>query len=283
MLKTVIVQPFYLPWIGYFGMIDAADIFVFADDVQFVKKSWQRRNKIKTTDNKSKWLTVPVNKNFGQMINDVRINNSITYKQRNNTLNWKEKHWDLISSSYTNAPYFDDYKEDIQEIFTQDWETLVDLDIYISEKLSNLLRLKIPHFIRLSDMDGLEGRKVDAIVNICNHLGSDEYISGPAARNYIDYNEFQKFKQNNIDLYWFEFPHPTYPQIGKNFIPYLSAIDLLFNTGKQSRDYIRKGIENRLKLEDGTSLKIALYGIIMSYWVYQIIFHFKDNIAEKCI
>ena len=252
-MKAVIVQPFYLPWIGYFGMIDESDIFVFADNLQFLKKSWQRRNKIKTTDNRSKWLTVPVNNNFGQMINEVIINNSKTYKQKNKTLNWKEKHWDLISTSYAKAPYFDDYKEDINEIFTREWKLLVDLDVYINEKISKLMHLKIPHFIRLSDMDGLEGRKVDSILNICNYLGADEYISGPAAKNYIDYNEFQKFKQNNIDLYWFEFPYPIYPQIGKDFIPYLSAIDLLFNTGEKSRDYIRMSYENYLQKEDGHS------------------------------
>ena len=80
-MKAVILQPFYLPWAGYFGMIDAADTFVFADDVQFSKQSWQCRNKIKI-DNNPIWLSVPVNTKFGQKINEVGINNSITYKQR---------------------------------------------------------------------------------------------------------------------------------------------------------------------------------------------------------
>ena len=255
-MRAVIVQPFYFPWIGYFGMIDAADIFVIADDIQFVKKSWQRRNKIKNTDNKSKWLSVPVNLNFGQMINQVKINNSITYKHKNKVLNWKEKHWNLISSSYAKATYFNDYKEDIKEVFTRDWVFLSDLNIYVTEKISELLRLKIPNFIKKSDMQGLEGRKVDSILNICDYIGADEYISGPAAKDYIDYNEFQKFVPKNVDLYWFEFPHPVYPQLGTDFIPYLSAIDLLFNTGKKSRNYIRKSLENCLQLEKGNSLKI---------------------------
>ena len=255
-MRAVIVQPFYFPWIGYFGMIDAADIFVIADDIQFVKKSWQRRNKIKNTDNKSKWLSVPVNLNFGQMINQVKINNSITYKHKNKVLNWKEKHWNLISSSYAKATYFNDYKEDIKEVFTRDWVFLSDLNIYVTEKISELLRLKIPNFIKKSDMQGLEGRKVDSILNICEYIGADEYISGPAAKDYIDYNEFQKFEQEKVDLYWFEFPHPVYPQLGTDFIPYLSAIDLLFNTGKKSRNYIRKSLENCLQLEKVNSLKI---------------------------
>ena len=254
-MKAVILQPFYLPWIGYFGMIDTADIFVFADDIQFLAKSWHRRNRIKN-GNAPKWLTVPVNKHYGQMINQVNINNSITYKQKNNTLNWKEKHWELISSTYQKAPYFDDYKEDIHEIYTQDWDFLCDLDIYIIEKISKLLKLKLPQFIKKSDINGLEGKKTDSIINICNKIGANKYVSGPAAKNYIDYTEFQKFKQNNIDLYWYEFPHPLYPQIGTDFLPYLSVIDILFNVGEESRDYIRKSSENCLELEDGNSLEL---------------------------
>ena len=254
-MNVVIVQPFYLPWIGYFGMIDKADIFVFADNLQFLKKSWQRRNKIKTTNNTSKWLSVPVTGKYKQNINEVAINNSAEFKQKNKVVNWKEKHWELISSSYSKAPYFDDYKDDVEEIFTRDWDLLLDLDIYATEKISELLGLKVPDFVKASDLDSAEGIKVDYILNVCDQIGADAYISGPAAKDYIDFNEFQKFKQKNVDLYWFEFPHPVYPQIGSDFIPYLSAIDLLFNTGEKSWDYIQKSSENCLKLEDGNTLK----------------------------
>jgi len=140
-MKAVILQPFYLPWAGYFGMIEAADIFVFADNVQFSEKSWQCRNKIKINNN-SKWLTVPVNKNFGQKINEVNINNSITYKNRHKILNWKEKHWELISLAYSKAPHFEDYKKDIHEIYNHEWDLLCDLDIHIIKKISNSLKLK---------------------------------------------------------------------------------------------------------------------------------------------
>jgi hypothetical protein len=252
-MKAVILQPFYLPWIGYFGMIDSADIFVFADDTQFVEKSWQRRNKIKNI-NKPKWLTVPVIKNFRQMIDKVIINNSLTFNEKHQTLNWKEKHWALISLAYKKTPYFDDFKKDINEIYQQEWEFLADLDIHIIEKISKILGIKIPKFIKKSEIKGLEGKKVDSIINVCEKIGADEYISGPAAKDYIDQNEFQKFKQNNVDLYWFEFPHPVYPQIGNDFISYLSVVDILFNTGKEARDYIRTSLENTLQIEDGTSL-----------------------------
>jgi hypothetical protein len=253
-MKAVILQPFYMPWVGYFGMIDASDIFVFADDLQFIAKSWQRRNKIKNV-NKPKWLTVPVHKNFGQKINEVKINKSTTFKEKNRTINWREKHWELISFAYHKAPYYEDLYSQIKEIYYMDWDLLVDLNIYSVEKISKVLGLKTPKFIRKSEIEGLDGRKVDSIVSICDKIGADEYISGPAARNYIDHNEFQKLKQNNIDLYWFEFDHPEYPQIGDDFIPYLSVIDMLLNAGEESLDLIRNSLENSLVIEDGSSLK----------------------------
>ncbi len=254
-MKAVIVQPFYLPWIGYFGMIEKADIFVFADNLQFLKKSWQRRNKIKTINNTSKWISVPVTGKYKQNISEVGINNSVEYKQKSKVVDWKGQHWDLISSSYSKAPYFDDYKDDVKEIFERDWELLADLDIYATKKISELLGLKLPDFVNASDLDDANGIKVDYILNVCNEIGADAYISGPVAKDYININEYQKFKQKNVDLYWFEFTHPVYPQIGSEFIPYLSIIDLLFNTGKKSKDHIMNCSENCLQLEEGNTLK----------------------------
>jgi hypothetical protein len=235
-MKAVILQPFYLPWAGYFGMIDIADVFVFYDDVQFVKQSWQQRNKIKI-QNKPGWLTVPVTRKFGQNINEVNINNSIT---------WKKKHWKSIYYSYAKAPNFENYKNEIEDIYNKDWDNLCDLNIHIIKKISKILGLKIPHFIKSSDINGLQGRKTDRALCILEKIGADEYISGPAAKDYI---EIQKFKDKDISLYWYEFDSPIYPQIGNEFLPSLSVIDLIFNTGEKSMDYIRKSLENSLQLE----------------------------------
>jgi hypothetical protein len=237
-MKAVILQPFYLPWAGYFGMIDIADVFVFYDDVQFVKQSWQQRNKIKI-QNKPGWLTIPVNKKFGQKINEVKINNSIK---------WKEKHWKSIFYSYAKAPHFGDFKNEIEDIYNKEWDYLSDLNIHLIEKISKMLGLEIPHFIKSSDITDLHGKKTDRILSILEKIGADEYISGPAAKDYI---EIQKFKDKNITLYWYEFFNPVYPQIGTDFLPFLSVIDILFNTGEKSRDYIRKSLKNSLQLEGG--------------------------------
>jgi len=249
-MKAVIVQPFYMPWIGYFGMIDAADVFVFADDVQFLEKSWQRRNKIKVF-NEPKWISVPIEKNFGQNIDEAKINKSNLFKKQN----WRENHRHLISLAYKKAAHYEDFIPDFNGLYDIDWDYLCDLNIYSAEKISKLLGLTKTKFIRKSELEGLDGRKVDSIISICDNIGADEYISGPAARNYIDSDEFKKLKESNIELYWFEFPHPVYPQIGDEFIPYLSVIDLMFNTGKKSVEYIKESVEKSLVLEDGSSLE----------------------------
>lgn len=237
LVKAVILQPTYLPWIGYFGMIDAADIFVFYDDVQFVKKSWQQRNRIKIQGT-AKWLTVPVTHNHRPKINEVKINNLKKW-----TKNWTYKHWRSIDYSYNKAPFFEDYNSEIKEIYDKQWQSLCDLDIYIIKELSRCLKIHEPKFIRSSAIEGIEGVKTDRVMNILKEIGADELLANPGARAYI---EKDKFKDENIKLYWFEFKHPVYPQLGGEFIPFLSVIDLLFNTGKKSRNYIKLGLEGSL-------------------------------------
>ena len=233
-MRATIYQPSYLPWAGYFGMIDLVDIFVFFDDVQFVKDSWHRRNKIKFDDSE-KWISVPVIKNFGQKINQTRINNSI---------NWKNDHSNKIFSYYKNAEFYDKYESMIHSYYEKDWECLVDLNTWVIKDLSKMLGVKMPQFVRSSEIEGITSQKTDRILDILEKLGVDETIVGPTARKYT---EKEKFIDKNIELYWYDFNHPVYPQLGEEFTPYLSVIDLLFNTGKDAINYIRKGTSNALK------------------------------------
>ena len=216
-------------------MIDIADVFIFYDDVQFVKQSWQQRNKV------SKWsnlaLTVPIFRKFGQKINETKIDNSSK---------WFKKHWKSIYHSYNKTPYFDEYYEEISLIYDENWDYLCDLNIHIIEVFTKLLELDKPQFIKSSDIKDVEGKKTDRLLNILNRTDIDEYISGPAAMDYI---EPLKFKNNDINLYWYEYNHPVYPQIGDEFTPYMSVIDLLFNNGDKSQYYIKKGYETSLKLD----------------------------------
>ena len=187
-MKAVIYQPTYLPWSGFFGMIDAADIFVFYDDVQFIRQSWQRKNRIKF-QNSEKWLRVPIIKNYPQNIDQVRINNST---------NWKNKHVNYIYDAYHKAPFFDDYKSTIYGYYNREWEYLVELNTWIIKDLARILGIKMPQFIRSSEIEGVKGQKTDRVLDILKKLGADEDICGPGACSYL---ETQKFTDNGIKLY----------------------------------------------------------------------------------
>jgi len=238
-MKAAILQPMYLPWMGYFDLIDKSDIFVFFDDVQFRSRSWQQRNKIKTPQGWI-WLTVPISRASGSRIkiNEVRIDNSS---------NWKEDHLKSMKYNYGKAPFFQKYMDFLEEIYSQDWEHLGDLNITLAKEITAILGLE-GKFIHSSGL-GVEGVQTEHLINISNKVGADEYISGPAAKDYI---EVDKFKRAGIRLYWHEFHHPSYPQLYGDFIPYISVIDLLFNTGRDAINYIREGGEKSLLLDEGT-------------------------------
>jgi hypothetical protein len=236
-MKAVIMQPTYLPWIGYFGMIDIADVFVFYDDVQFEKQSWQQRNKIKTSTGDWMWLSVPIIRNFGQIIKDTQINNST---------DWKKDHWQSIHQTYAKAPFFKEYQSDIENIYLKEWEYICDLNINLICRLSELLNIRLPHFVKSSEIQDIDGRKTDRLFPVLEQIGAYEYITSPGTKNYLEIN---KFKERGIKVYWYEFQHPKYPQNKGDFIPYLSIIDLLFNTGNKSGNYIREGAKDSLKLD----------------------------------
>ena len=229
-MKVVIEQPTYLSWAGYYGMIDIADTFVFYDDVQFTKQSWQQRNRIKTTNGSWIWLSVPVLHNFGQKINEVRIDN---------TVNWRRKHWESIYQSYHKTPYFKQYQDTLEEIYQEEYEYLADWSTHIIMQVSGLLGARIPDVVKSSELSGLTGHKTDRLVQLLNKIGADEYISGLGTRVYI---EPGKFKDNDIKLYLYEYEPQVYPQTKGEFFPYMSVIDLLFNVGDEAINHIRKGV-----------------------------------------
>ena len=224
MLKISIHQPGYLPWIGFFDKIACSDIFVLLDNVQYQKNYFDNRNKIKTKKGWI-WLTVPVKYRFGQKLNEVEIENNIK---------WPEKHYKTLITNYSRAPYFSEYFSFFDEIYNKrKWKNLIDLNLtlinYIKEKMGIKTKLK-----RSSEFK-TAGEKGDRILEICQKLKADFYLSGKFGRNYLDE---KKFEEKNIKVDYQEFEHPVYPQIFGDFIPGLSAIDLLFNCGPESRKYL---------------------------------------------
>jgi hypothetical protein len=224
-----IMQPTFLPWIGYFEMIDKSDIFVLLDDVQFSKRSWHQRNKIKGP-NDLIWLTVPVHsksKRF-QKIKDVLINNQE---------NWGNKMLKSIEVSYVKSPFFDQYFSSISFVLSQDWTFLVELNEVLIRMLMKNLGISTPLILSSSldiDEDGNQ-----RIIEICKKLSATELYDTAGATDFIDDN---LFKKNGINVTYQSFNHPEYRQCFNDYIPYMSVIDLLFNEGPKGLDLIRSSV-----------------------------------------
>jgi hypothetical protein len=220
-MRVGILQPGYLPWLGFFEQVYRCDVFVLYDDVQFDKNSWRNRNRIKTPDGPL-WLTVPVS--HRGHTSQTLLETKISEKKR-----WRRKHLNSIKTYYGKAPYFDRYIEDLTRFYQQEWSYLVDLDIALINYFLKELGITTP-ILRSSEL-GISGKKTDRLIAICKSLGATAFYEGAAGRNYI---EEEKFRQAGIELEYQDYQHPVYPQLYGEFIPYLSVIDLMFNCGNES-------------------------------------------------
>jgi hypothetical protein len=218
MTTAVVLQPGYLPWIGYFDQLRRADVFVFYDDVQYNKHGWRNRNRIKTQSGPL-WLSVPVrHSGLGfPLIVDVEIDRRTP---------WARKHVSSLKQAYARAPFAKTYLPPLEELLERDWERLADLDIAVVQLMAPWFGLA-PPIIRSSTL-GIGGERNERLVNICKHYGATKYLSGDAASVYVD---VPLFASHGIEVEWQHYAHPTYAQLHGDFIPYLSAIDLLLNCG----------------------------------------------------
>jgi len=224
-MKTIaIIQSSYIPWKGYFDIINDVDTFVFLEDVQYTIRDWRNRNKIKTPDGIS-WISVPVKKKTNQKIFEAKIN----YSE-----DWINNHKKSIHHSYASSEYYYSFVDDIFSIFTKKFDTISELNIFAVKKISDLLGIS-PCFINSLDIQ-TQGTKDDKLINICRELNADIYLSGPSAKAYIDES---KFKKNNIELRYKSYEgYPEYPQLWNNFEHFVSIIDLIFNCGEKASYYI---------------------------------------------
>lgn len=215
----VVLQPGYLPWLGFFDQLRRSDTFVLYDDVQYDKGGWRNRNRLKSAGGPT-WLTVPVRTKGRprQRLLDVEIDNG----QR-----WARQHISTIRQLYARAPFLGRYLPGLVEVLSRPWARLVDLDIELTSLLSGWLDLD-RRVLRSSQM-GIGGRGTRRLVDIALETGATRYLSGDAARAYLDE---AMFAERGIEVEWHGFRHPTYPQQHGAFVPYLSALDLLMNCGE---------------------------------------------------
>lgn len=221
----VVLQPGYLPWLGFFDQMRASDVFVYYDDVQFDKHGWRNRNRVKSPAGPH-WLTVPVRHHGrGQpSILDVEIEPRTP---------WARKHVGTLRQFYAKAPYLKKYLPALEELLMRPWTHIVDLDLAVVDMMARWLSLT-PNLHRSSAL-GIEGEQSERLLRVCQHFGATRYLSGSAARNYLDCALFQR---HGIQVEWQDYQHPVYPQQYGAFVPFLSAVDLVFNCGDSSRSIL---------------------------------------------
>jgi len=226
-LKTLaVLQPGYLPWLGFFDQLQRSDCFIFYDDVQYDKNGWRNRNRIKSPTGEPHWLTVPVHvHNLAQRLIDTEIDNRQP---------WARKHIRTIRQFYARAPHLKRYVPELEELLLgTTWERLCDLDLAVVKLLAGWLGLK-RDTMRSSELP-VDGDRSERLVNFCLHVGADRYLSGNAAQSYLD---VESFARRGIKVEWQDYKHSTYPQQHGAFVPYLSALDLLLNCGDDSAKLI---------------------------------------------
>lgn len=225
--KVAILQSNYIPWKGYFDMIDSVDEFILYDDMQYTRRDWRNRNQIKTPQG-LQWLTVPVlvKGKYHQTIRETEIQNQ----------SWSSDHLKAFVQNYKRAPYFDDVYNLIKPIYESEHNHLSVLNRKLIEVINNYLGIKTK-ISNSWDYNLIEG-KTERLVDLCVQAGASEYVSGPAAKDYIVEN---LFTQKGIKLTWFDYQgYAEYSQLWGDFTHGVTVLDVMFNTGPKAHKFIKK-------------------------------------------
>ena len=218
----VIMQPTYLPWVGYFDLIHRSDVFVFLNDVQFSKQSWQVKNKIISQGNELT-LTVPIKKaSLSTIIDQIIIDDSQP---------WRKKHLKSIYYSYIKTPFFEEVFPVIERVINNKSNCLADFNVEIIKILSNRIFEK-SFFIDSRHLKIYSKDKLDRIIKICQEVGATDYLSPAGSVAYLEsMNYEQRFSNASIKFSIQDYSPKKYTQLNQPFKPFLSIIDLLFNKG----------------------------------------------------
>ena len=227
MKKVAILQSNYIPWKGYFDMIAAVDEFILYDDMQYTRRDWRNRNQIKTPQG-VQWLTVPVQAKgkYHQKIKDTELNGS----------DWASTHWNTLTQNYRRADHYDEIATWLEPLYLNGVYThLSQLNRCFIEAVCDYLNINTV-ISNSWDYELHEG-KSERLADLCAQAGGTEYISGPAAKDYI---EESVFTDQGIKLTWFDYSdYPEHPQLWGDFTHGVTILDLLFNCGKDTSNYMK--------------------------------------------
>jgi hypothetical protein len=226
MKRVGVIQSNYIPWKGYFDIINMVDEFIFYDCVQYTKNDWRNRNKIKTPEG-GKWITIPVHvESLSQTIQEVKISDKT----------WAQRHWSTISQWYAAARYYKEYKNIFEEAYLSTGsEYLCEINHAFIKLVNNLLG--IPTKMRHSSEFNLQGKRLERLVDLLEQTGATLYLSGPAAKEYLMEPLFEEAK---ISIEWMDYSnYPEYSQAYPPFDHAVSIIDLIFNEGPDAQKYMK--------------------------------------------
>ena len=227
--RVAIVQSNYIPWKGYFDLIAATDEFILYDDAQYTRRDWRNRNQIKTPQG-VQWLTVPVRVKgrYHQSIRETEIDGT----------EWAEQHWTRLRQNYARAPHFARYAPELEALYLHGrHDTLSALNLAMLTWVNR--QLGIATRMSSSSDYTLEGDRTDKLMNLCLQAGATEYLSGPAARDYLDES---RFAAAQVAVRWFDYPaYPPYAQLWGEFVHGVTVLDVLFHCGPDARRHVVTG------------------------------------------
>jgi hypothetical protein len=225
--RVAISQSNYIPWKGYFDTIASVDTFVLYDDVQYTRRDWRNRNRIKTAQGPA-WLTIPVavTGRYLQRINEVTVADPA----------WADTHWRTIVHQYSGAAAAADFMDDLAALYRNSPRTrLSEINEYHLSGICAMLGIRTP--LRQSSEFRLAGDRSERLLNICRELGATVYVSAPAARDYLD---VELFASAGVAVEWVDYAgYREHRQLHPPFDHHVSIVDLLLNEGRQAPRFMK--------------------------------------------
>lgn len=223
---TVIHQPDFIPYLGFFHRFMNANLWVILDCVQYLPRGWHARDKIKNIQGSEQWMKISTVK----APQCIEIHDVILA-----TTSWKKEHLNLLYHNYHKCPYYDEVIPYIERLYSFECEKLIDFNLFSIDILCELLNIQIPRVLA-SKLEP-QGKSSELLLDILRKVNATKYLSGVGAKSYMDEALYEK---SGIELEYQKYTAPIYPQLHGDFIPYLSSIDVLFNCGiEKSREILR--------------------------------------------
>ena len=225
--KVAIVQSCYIPWKGYFDLINLVDEFILYDDRQYTRRDWRNRNRIKTPQG-SQWLTIPVEVKgrYEQRIDETQVSDP----------EWADRHWKTLEHNYRASPHFEDHVETLSSVYRELEDSgLSAINRVLLETICGLLGIETT--LSWSTDYGAHGAKTERLVSLCQASGATGYLSGPSAKEYMDES---LFGEADIELEYMDYSgYPEYPQLHPPFEHEVTVLDLLFNAGADAPSFMK--------------------------------------------